>query len=59
MTQARSSDAQNTIRRALNEIRDLKARLARAERDRHEPLAIVGMGLRLPGGVKDARGRYG
>ena len=56
MTEARPSDTQNTIRRALNEIRDLKARLARAERDRHEPLAIVGMGLRLPGGVKDAAG---
>ena len=56
MTQVRPTDTQDTIRRALNEIRELKARLARAERDKREPLAIVGMGLRLPGGVKDAAG---
>jgi acyl transferase domain-containing protein/SAM-dependent methyltransferase len=41
------------LKRALIEIRDLKARLARAERRAGEPIAIVGMGLRLPGGAND------
>ena len=45
------------VKRALLEIRELRAQLARAER-RHaalrEPIAIVGMGMRLPGGVHDA-----
>ena len=42
------------VKRALIEIRDLRARLARAEAARSEPIAIVGMGLRFPGGVTDA-----
>src|SRR5215470_17349192 len=41
-------------KRALLEIRDLRARLAEAKKAWHEPIAIVGMGLRLPGGVRDA-----
>ncbi len=43
------------IKRALVEIRELKARLAEAEANpRNEPVAIVGMGCRFPGGVRDA-----
>ncbi|MEO8804873.1 MAG: beta-ketoacyl synthase N-terminal-like domain-containing protein [Burkholderiaceae bacterium] len=42
------------VKRALLEIRDLKGQLARAQGALHEPIAIVGMGLRLPGGVHDA-----
>jgi acyl transferase domain-containing protein len=42
------------IKRALLEIRKLKTRLGEAEASRLEPIAIVGMGLRLPGGVCDA-----
>jgi acyl transferase domain-containing protein/SAM-dependent methyltransferase len=37
------------VKRALIEIRELKARLAAAEVARSEPIAIVGMGLRFPG----------
>ena len=37
------------LRRALLAIDELKARLATAERERQEPIAIVGMGCRLPG----------
>ncbi len=40
------------IKRALVEIRDLRAQLAALR----EPVAIVGMGMRLPGGVHDAGG---
>ena len=45
----------NPVKRALIEIRELRARLARVEEARREPIAIVGMGMRLPGGVHDAR----
>lgn len=47
------SAAQSTVKRALEEIRNLKARLRQAEGARNEPIAIVGAGLRLPGGVTD------
>ena len=40
-------------KRALLEIRELRAQLAEAEKAWHEPIAIVGMGLRLPGGARD------
>ncbi|MGQ3076180.1 MAG: beta-ketoacyl synthase N-terminal-like domain-containing protein, partial [Ferrovibrionaceae bacterium] len=48
------AEALTPVKRALLEIRDLKAQLARAQAALHEPIAIVGMGMRLPGGVHDA-----
>lgn len=47
-------DALSPLKRAIVEIRDLKARLAAAEHASHEPIAVVGLGLRFPGGVRDA-----
>ncbi|MDO9174283.1 MAG: polyketide synthase, partial [Actinomycetota bacterium] len=47
-------DALSPMKRAIIEIRDLKARLAAAEQRQHEPIAIVGIGLRFPGGADDA-----
>jgi 3-oxoacyl-(acyl-carrier-protein) synthase/SAM-dependent methyltransferase len=38
---------------ALAEIRRLRARLERVERREREPIAIVGMGVRFPGGACD------
>jgi acyl transferase domain-containing protein/SAM-dependent methyltransferase len=46
--------ALSPIKQALAEIRDLRARLTEAESSRREPIAIVGMGMRFPGGVRDA-----
>jgi acyl transferase domain-containing protein/SAM-dependent methyltransferase len=47
------------VKRALQEIRELRSRLAAAERAafaaQHDPIAIVGVGLRFPGGVVDAQ----
>jgi len=43
------------IKRALLEIRQLRAQLAEAEKVLHEPIAVVGMGMRFPGGVYDAQ----
>lgn len=54
------SDANNNeltpIKRALLEIRELRARLAKLDGTRRAPIAIVGMGMRFPGGVRDADG---
>ncbi len=41
----------DALRRALGAIRDLRARLTQAEHALHEPIAIVGMGCRFPGGA--------
>jgi len=46
-------DDLSPIKRALVEIRDLRARLAALQAAAHEPIAIVGAGVRLPGGVVD------
>ena len=41
------------IKRALLEIRELKGRLAGHEAASGEPIAVIGMGCRMPGGVRD------
>ena len=42
------------VKRALLEIRELRARIAELEGAAREPIAIVGLGIRAPGGVHDA-----
>ncbi len=42
------------VKRALVEIRQLKERVAQLESGLREPIAIIGLGLRFPGGVVDA-----
>jgi acyl transferase domain-containing protein len=42
------------VKRALVEIRVLRNRIADLEAGRNEPVAIVGMGFRFPGGANDA-----
>ncbi|MFJ4655936.1 beta-ketoacyl synthase N-terminal-like domain-containing protein [Nocardia sp. NPDC088792] len=45
-----SNDNRDTVlRRALTEIRQLRAALETAQRDRNEPIAVIGMGCRIPG----------
>ncbi len=41
------------VKRALLEIRELRARLLESETRFRQPIAIVGMGLRFPGGATD------
>ncbi len=42
------------VKRALLELRDTRARLDALERQRSEPIAVIGIGCWLPGGVRDA-----
>ncbi len=49
MTQA-SPDRRAIITEALRKIDDLSARLAAAEKAETEPIAVVGIGARLPAG---------
>src|SRR3984885_6755447 len=48
---AAPSDRRAIITEALRKIDDLTARLEIAEKASTEPIAVVGMGCRLPGGV--------
>ncbi|MGE0216905.1 SDR family NAD(P)-dependent oxidoreductase [Mycolicibacterium sp.] len=56
MTQAPSAtpDRRAIITEALRKIDDLTARLEIAERAEVEPIAVVGIGCRLPGGVENS-----
>jgi len=51
--------ALSPVKRALQEIRELRSRLAAAESAasaaQRDPIAIVGVGMRFPGGVVDAQ----
>ncbi len=52
MTESRQ-DGLTPVKRALLEIRELRARLAHAESGGREPIAVVGIGCRFPGGAND------
>lgn len=41
------------IKQALSAIKSLKAQLAAEQKKQHEPIAIVGMAMRLPGGIEN------
>ena len=51
MTSTATPDRTRIITEALRKIDDLTARLQAAERASTEPIAVVGMGCRFPGGV--------
>ncbi|MCX4849542.1 type I polyketide synthase [Streptomyces sp. NBC_00893] len=47
---------QSPLTRAMDTIKDLRRRLA--EQEGTQPIAVVGMGLRLPGGISDLDGYW-
>src|SRR5207253_2302301 len=53
-TLAEASEDLSPLKRALLELRELRSRLAQLERRSRDPIAIVGLGCRFPGGVNDA-----
>jgi acyl transferase domain-containing protein/acyl carrier protein len=53
MTGIPETSAPALLHRALAAVRDLRARLAAAERASAEPIAVVGIGCRFPGGASD------
>ena len=48
-----SPDQLSPVKRAIVELRTLRAKLKEAERVRDEPIAVIGMGCRFPGGAND------
>ena len=51
MSIADKNGTDSPVKQALVELRRLKARLEKAESANRMPIAIIGMGLRLPGGI--------
>src|SRR5689334_21507840 len=52
MTDSESRDRRELLKDALVALDQMQARLDAVERARIEPIAIVGMGCRFPGGIK-------
>ncbi|HET8706457.1 MAG TPA: polyketide synthase, partial [Pseudomonadales bacterium] len=46
-----NSNANALMQKALRELRQLKAKLGEIERRAHEPIAVIGIGCRYPGGI--------
>jgi len=54
MTSSADIDTRDVLKKAYLEIKTLRSRLAESEDSRTEPIAIVGLGCRFPGGAVDA-----
>ncbi|BAZ29708.1 polyketide synthase [Cylindrospermum sp. NIES-4074] len=46
-----NTDYQSLMKKALLELREMKSKLSTLERAKTEPIAIIGMGCRFPGGA--------
>ena len=53
MTTSTDTNELSLVKRSLLALQDMQARLDESERQRTEPIAVVGMGCRLPGGARD------
>ena len=51
-------DSSELLKRALTAIDQLQTKLAQKEAAQHEPIAIIGIGCRFPGGANDAEGLW-
>jgi hypothetical protein len=50
--------AMSPVKRALVELREMRAKLDAAEQAQRAPIAIVGIGCRFPGGANDPNGLW-
>ena len=48
-----SQNQLSPLKRAIVELREMRARLDQFERAQKDPVAVIGMGMRLPGGAHD------
>src|SRR5215216_1920357 len=48
-------DSLSPIKQAALQLREMRQQLDEMERSRSEPIAVIGMGLRFPGGVRDPK----
>jgi 3-oxoacyl-[acyl-carrier-protein] synthase II len=47
-----TTDRRELLRHALEALEKMQKKLEASERTRREPIAVIGMGCRLPGGIK-------
>ncbi|MBV2362911.1 type I polyketide synthase [Streptomonospora nanhaiensis] len=53
MSQRAPQDQRRLLEQAVRQLRETRSRLEAAERVRGEPVAVLGAGLRMPGGAED------
>ncbi|MDI2127658.1 type I polyketide synthase [Yinghuangia seranimata] len=58
MSGSGAGDQRRLLEQALRQLRDTRARLSAAERARTEPVAVLGIGVRTPGGAADTAGLW-